>query len=56
MVLEHANWTVSDWGNVMFTDQSRFALESDDKRIRIWLEQGISNQPQNITEHQEEAL
>ena len=29
--LEHVNWTVSDWGNVMFTDESRFA----DKRIRI---------------------
>ncbi|GFV93733.1 HTH_Tnp_Tc3_2 domain-containing protein [Trichonephila clavipes] len=23
---EHGNWTVSDWGNVMFTDESRFAL------------------------------
>ncbi|GFX87686.1 transposable element Tcb1 transposase [Trichonephila clavipes] len=33
---EHGNWTVSDWGNVMFTDESKFALEPDDKRIRIW--------------------
>ncbi|GFX46252.1 HTH_Tnp_Tc3_2 domain-containing protein [Trichonephila clavipes] len=32
---EHGNWTASDWGNVMFTDESRFALEPDDKRIRI---------------------
>ncbi|GFW72405.1 transposable element Tcb2 transposase [Trichonephila clavipes] len=24
---EHGNWTVSDWGNAMFTDESRFALE-----------------------------
>ncbi|GFV12050.1 transposable element Tc1 transposase [Trichonephila clavipes] len=31
---EHGNWTVSDWGNVMFTDESRFAPEPDDKRIR----------------------
>ncbi|GFU52838.1 uncharacterized protein TNCV_2254561 [Trichonephila clavipes] len=45
------NWTVSDWGNVMFTDESRFALEPDAKRIRIWRKQGIHNQPQNITEH-----
>ncbi|GFV62746.1 HTH_Tnp_Tc3_2 domain-containing protein [Trichonephila clavipes] len=29
---EHCNWTVSDWGNVMFTDESRFALEPDDKQ------------------------
>ncbi|GFV57883.1 HTH_Tnp_Tc3_2 domain-containing protein [Trichonephila clavipes] len=48
---EHGNWTVSDWGNVMFTDESRFALEPDDKRIRIWRKQGTRNQPQNITEH-----
>ncbi|GFW54205.1 HTH_Tnp_Tc3_2 domain-containing protein [Trichonephila clavipes] len=31
---EHGNWTVSDWDNVMFTDESRFALESDEERIR----------------------
>ncbi|GFU49484.1 transposable element Tcb1 transposase [Trichonephila clavipes] len=48
---EHGNWTVYDWGNVMFTDESRFALEPDDKRIRIWRKQGTRNQPQNITEH-----
>ncbi|GFW32911.1 transposable element Tcb1 transposase [Trichonephila clavipes] len=48
---EHGNWTVSDWGNVMFTDESRFTLEPDDKRIRIWWKQETRNQPQNITEH-----
>ncbi|GFU80761.1 transposable element Tc3 transposase [Trichonephila clavipes] len=35
----------------MFTDESRFALEPDDKRIKIWRKQGTRNQPQNITEH-----
>ncbi|GFS65133.1 HTH_Tnp_Tc3_2 domain-containing protein [Trichonephila clavipes] len=48
---EHGNWTVSDWRIVMFTNESRFALEPDDKRIRIWRKQGTCNQPQNITEH-----
>ncbi|GFV81015.1 transposable element Tcb1 transposase [Trichonephila clavipes] len=48
---EHGNWTVSDWGNVIFTDESRFTLEPDDKHIRIWRKQGTRNQPQNITEH-----
>ncbi|GFV61306.1 transposable element Tcb1 transposase [Trichonephila clavipes] len=48
---EHCNWNVSDWGNAMFTDKLRFALEPDDKRIRIWREQRTRNQPQNITEH-----
>ncbi|GFW80378.1 transposable element Tcb1 transposase [Trichonephila clavipes] len=33
---EHGNWTVFDRRNVMFTDESRFALEPDGKRIRIW--------------------
>ncbi|GFT13079.1 HTH_Tnp_Tc3_2 domain-containing protein [Trichonephila clavipes] len=36
---KHGNWTVSDWGNVIFPDESRFALEPDDKRIRIWRKQ-----------------
>ncbi|GFT38948.1 transposable element Tcb1 transposase [Trichonephila clavipes] len=35
----------------MFTDESRFVLEPDDKRIRISRKQGTRNQPQNITEH-----
>ncbi|GFW86313.1 transposable element Tcb1 transposase [Trichonephila clavipes] len=48
---EHGNGTVSDGGNVMFTDESRFAVEPDDKRIRIWRKQETRNLPQNITEH-----
>ncbi|GFU84509.1 hypothetical protein TNCV_1818411 [Trichonephila clavipes] len=35
----------------MFTDESRFSLETDDKRIRIWRKQGTRNQPHNIFEH-----
>ncbi|GFT29690.1 transposable element Tcb1 transposase [Trichonephila clavipes] len=35
----------------MFTDESKFTLEPDDKRIGIWRKQGTRNQPQNITEH-----
>ncbi|GFW10768.1 HTH_Tnp_Tc3_2 domain-containing protein [Trichonephila clavipes] len=31
---EHGNWTVSDSANLMFTDESRFALGPDDKSIR----------------------
>ncbi|GFU19367.1 transposable element Tcb1 transposase [Trichonephila clavipes] len=48
---EQGNWTVSDWGNVMFTDESRFALEPADKCKRIWCKQGTRSQPQNIIEH-----
>ncbi|GFY35984.1 transposable element Tcb1 transposase [Trichonephila clavipes] len=35
----------------MFTDESRFSLQPDDKRIRIWSKQGTRNQPQKITDH-----
>ncbi|GFX81076.1 uncharacterized protein TNCV_1910691 [Trichonephila clavipes] len=35
----------------MFTDESRFVLEPDDKRIRIWRKQETRNQPQNIPEY-----
>ncbi|GFV97498.1 hypothetical protein TNCV_2040061 [Trichonephila clavipes] len=39
----------------MFTDESRFALEPDDKRIRMWRIR-TRNQPQNITHSEAEAL
>ncbi|GBN03479.1 hypothetical protein AVEN_89730-1 [Araneus ventricosus] len=48
---QHVNWTVSDWGNVMFTDESRFSLQPDAKRVRVWREQGTLNRPENITKH-----
>ena len=35
----------------MITDESRFSMESNFKRIRIWREHCRRNQPQNITEH-----
>ena len=40
VVPERVNWTVSDWGNLMFIDESRFTVEPVEKRIRIWREQG----------------
>ena len=33
---EQVNWTMSDWGNDMYTDESRLALEPDDKFLRLW--------------------
>jgi len=32
----HRNWTVKQWRNVLFTDESRFCLFGNDARIRIW--------------------
>lgn len=37
---EHINWTVEQWGRVLFTDESRFSLRSPDGRERVWRRQG----------------
>lgn len=33
--LEHENWTIEDWKNVLFSDETRIGLRSDDRRVRI---------------------
>ncbi|GFY36498.1 transposable element Tcb1 transposase [Trichonephila clavipes] len=33
---EHALWTPQQWSFVMFSDESRFSLESDSHRTLIW--------------------
>ncbi|GFT42459.1 transposable element Tc1 transposase [Trichonephila clavipes] len=35
---EHRNWRDNEWGQVLFTDESRFSLSSDSHRILIWRE------------------
>lgn len=32
----HENWTLRQWGEVLFTDESRFSLRSPDGRERVW--------------------
>ncbi|GFX89079.1 HTH_Tnp_Tc3_2 domain-containing protein [Trichonephila clavipes] len=29
-------WNVTDWQNVVFNDESRFVLGTDDNRVRVW--------------------
>ncbi|GFU73131.1 transposable element Tcb1 transposase [Trichonephila clavipes] len=29
-------WIVTDWQKVVFCDESRFVLGTDDKRLRVW--------------------
>ncbi|GFU66036.1 transposable element Tc1 transposase [Trichonephila clavipes] len=29
-------WNVTDWQNVVFSDESRFVLGTDDNRVRVW--------------------
>ncbi len=32
----HQNWTIEDWKNVAWSDESRFLLRHSDGRVRIW--------------------
>ncbi|GFV40724.1 transposable element Tcb2 transposase [Trichonephila clavipes] len=29
-------WNVTDWQKVVFSDESRFVLGTDDNRVRVW--------------------
>ncbi|GFW45391.1 HTH_Tnp_Tc3_2 domain-containing protein [Trichonephila clavipes] len=37
---EHALWTPQQWSCVMFSDESRFSLQSDSRRTLIWRASG----------------
>ncbi|GFU46879.1 transposable element Tcb2 transposase [Trichonephila clavipes] len=47
---KHRKWRDNEWGRVLFTDESRFSLNSDSHRILIWRERGSRNHPSNIIE------
>ncbi len=32
----HQNWTIEDWKNVAWSEESRFLLRHSDDRVRIW--------------------
>lgn len=42
---------MSDWIPIMFTDKSRFALQPENKCVRVWREKGTRNRLENITKH-----
>ncbi|GFT67158.1 transposable element Tcb2 transposase [Trichonephila clavipes] len=48
--LKHQHWSVGEWANGMFSDESRFSLSSDSRRVTIWRELGTRFEPRNITE------
>ncbi|GFW26358.1 transposable element Tcb2 transposase [Trichonephila clavipes] len=49
-ILKHQHLSVGEWANVMFSDESRFRLSSDSRRVTIWRERGTRFEPRNITE------
>ncbi|UYV60868.1 hypothetical protein LAZ67_1002642 [Cordylochernes scorpioides] len=48
--LEHHAWTHDQWANVLFSDESRFSLYTDSRRVFIWREPGTRYHPSNIRE------
>ncbi|GFV34783.1 transposable element Tcb2 transposase [Trichonephila clavipes] len=48
--LKHQHWSVGEWANITFSDESRFSLSSDSRRVTIWKECGTRFEPRNITE------
>ncbi|KFM66004.1 Transposable element Tcb1 transposase, partial [Stegodyphus mimosarum] len=47
---EHALWTPQQWASVMFSDESRFSLQSDSRRTFIWRAPGTRYNQENIIE------
>lgn len=35
---QHVICTVSHWGNIMFMDESRLALQTDNPHVKVWRE------------------
>ncbi|GFX86461.1 transposable element Tcb2 transposase [Trichonephila clavipes] len=46
-------WNVTDWRKVVFSDESRFVLGTDDKRVRVWRRPGerCNSPPHCSTSH-----
>ncbi|GFY07860.1 transposable element Tcb2 transposase [Trichonephila clavipes] len=47
---EHVSWTQQQWASVLFTDESRFTMESDSGRPLIWREQRTRYHQSNTVE------
>ncbi|UYV83242.1 hypothetical protein LAZ67_23000264, partial [Cordylochernes scorpioides] len=48
--LEHHAWTHDQWANVLFSDESRFSLNTDSRRVFIWRAPGTRYNPSNTRE------
>ncbi|GFV86611.1 transposable element Tcb2 transposase [Trichonephila clavipes] len=45
-------WNVTDWQKVVFSDESRFVLGTDDNRVRVWRFPGEwYNSPHTVLRH-----
>jgi hypothetical protein len=32
----HLHWNNDDWGRILFTDESRFFLDNNERRVRVF--------------------
>ena len=48
---EHQYWQIRHWRPVLFTDESRFTLNTCDRRDRVWRRSGQRSANCNILEH-----
>ncbi|GFY06838.1 transposable element Tcb2 transposase [Trichonephila clavipes] len=44
-------WNVTDWKNVVFSDESRFVLGTDDNRVRVWRRPDLQLAVQDLWAH-----
>ncbi|KAL1493686.1 hypothetical protein ABEB36_009381 [Hypothenemus hampei] len=47
---EHVLWNNFQWASVLFTDESRFGIHPDSRRVRIWRQPGNENRLQHVQE------
>ncbi|GFV31441.1 transposable element Tcb1 transposase [Trichonephila clavipes] len=47
---EHRDWEQHDWSEVLLTDESRFSLECDTRRVLVWRDRGTRNNPAFVRE------
>ncbi|GFV30791.1 transposable element Tcb2 transposase [Trichonephila clavipes] len=47
---EHRDWAQHDWSQVLFTDESRFSLECDTRRVLVWRDRDTRNNPAFVRE------
>ncbi|GFX26666.1 transposable element Tcb1 transposase [Trichonephila clavipes] len=54
---EHRDWEQHDWSQVLFTDESRFSLECDTRRVLVWRDRGTEITPHSFVKgHNTEEL
>ena len=46
----HLNWRQPNWRRVLFTDEVRFCIDPDDRRVRIWRGAGTRYNEANIVQ------